>query len=234
MRFDIMTLFPDEVNNFLNFSIIGNARKNNLIDVYCHNIRDFSKDKHRHVDDYPYGGGMGMVMQPGPICDCFDSIKKEVPDTYCIYLSPKGRNLTQNRAKTLLKKKNITLLCGHYEGIDQRVLDLIVDEELSIGDYVLSGGEIGAIVVVDVISRMVEGVLSDNECFEDESIQSGLLEYPQYTRPAEYKGLVVPDVLLNGHHAKINEWRMQKSLEITKERRKDLYNRYVKKKNIKD
>ena len=233
MRFDIMTLFPAEVDAFLMSSIIGRARKAGLITVKCHDIRDFSDNKHRHIDDYPYGGGMGMVMQAKPVIECFEKIKTEVPDTYCIYLSPKGRKLTQSRAKNFLKKENITLLCGHYEGIDQRALDTVVDEEISIGDYVLSGGELGAMVFVDCVSRMVDGVLSASECYEDESIASGLLEYPQYTRPAEFDGLKVPDVLLSGHEANIKKWRLEQSLLITKERRKDLYSRYIKKKNNK-
>ena len=233
MRFDIMTLFPAEVDAFLMSSIIGRARKAGLITVKCHDIRDFSDNKHRHIDDYPYGGGMGMVMQAKPVIECFEKIKAEVPDTYCIYLSPKGKKLTQSRAKKFLKKENITLLCGHYEGIDQRALDTVVDEEISIGDYVLSGGELGAMVFVDCVSRMVDGVLSASECYEDESIASGLLEYPQYTRPAEFDGLKVPDVLLSGHEANIKKWRLEQSLLITKERRKDLYSRYIKKKNNK-
>lgn len=233
MRFDIMTLFPAEVDAFLMSSIIGRARKAGLITVKCHDIRDFSDNKHRHIDDYPYGGGMGMVMQAKPVIKCFEKIKTEVPDTYCIYLSPKGKKLTQSRAKKFLKKENITLLCGHYEGIDQRALDTVVDEEISIGDYVLSGGELGAMVFVDCVSRMVDGVLSASECYEDESIASGLLEYPQYTRPAEFDGLKVPDVLLSGHEANIKKWRLEQSLLITKERRKDLYSRYIKKKNNK-
>lgn len=230
MRFDVMTLFPDEVNAFLSSSIIGRARGNGLIEVHCRNIRNYAQNKHRHVDDYPYGGGKGMVMQAEPVCLCFEDIKREVPDTYCVYLSPKGKKLTQARAKKFLKKKNITLLCGHYEGIDQRALDTVVDEEISIGDYVLSGGELGAMVFIDCVSRMVDGVLSDKECYEDESIACGLLEYPQYTRPAEYRGIKVPDVLLSGHEANIKKWRLERSLEITKERRKDLYRRYIKRK----
>ena len=230
MRFDILTLFPDEVDTFLHTSIIGIARKNGLIDVRCHNIRDFSRDRHRRVDDYPYGGGKGMVLQPGPVCECFEAVKKEVPNTYCIYLSPKGRKFTQSKAVKLLNKQNLTLLCGHYEGIDQRALDTVVDEEISVGDFVLSGGELAAMVVVDTVSRMVDGVLADRECYEKESIHSGLLEYPQYTRPADYNGMAVPEVLLNGHHAKIEAWRLEEALKITKERRKDLYARYLKKK----
>lgn len=225
-----MTLFPGEVDAFLSSSVIGRARSKGIIEIECHDIRNYAKDKHRHVDDYPYGGGVGMVMQVEPILLCYNDIKKRVPDTYCIYMSPKGKKLTQTRAKKLLSKRNITLLCGHYEGVDQRAIDLIVDEEISIGDYVLSGGELGAMVLVDCVARMVDGVLSEKECYEDESIASGLLEYPQYTRPADYNGIKVPDVLLSGHEANIKKWRLEQSLSITKERRKDLYNRYVKRK----
>ncbi len=230
MRFDIMTLFPEEVDAFLSSSIIGIARKNGLITVSCHNIRDYTLDKHKRVDDYPYGGGKGMVMQPEPVCRCFQHIKSLVPDTYCVYLTPKGKKFTQARAKKFLKKENITLLCGHYEGIDQRALDLIVDEELSVGDFVLSGGELASMIVVDTVSRMVDGVLADASCYEDESIYSGLLEYPQYTRPAVYEELSVPEVLLNGHHAKIEQWRLEQSLLLTEQKRKDLYSRYQKRK----
>lgn len=230
MRFDIMTLFPEAVDAFLSSSIIGIARKNGLITVVCHNIRDYTLDKHKRVDDYPYGGGKGMVMQPEPVCRCFQHIKSLVPDTYCVYLTPKGKKFTQTKAKKLLKKENITLLCGHYEGIDQRALDLIVDEELSVGDFVLSGGELASMIVVDTVSRMVEGVLADASCYEDESIYSGLLEYPQYTRPAVFEGLSVPEVLLNGHHAKIEQWRLEQSLLLTEQKRKDLYLRYQKRK----
>ena len=161
MRFDIMTLFPGEVDAFLSSSVIGRARSKGIIEIECHDIRNYAKDKHRHVDDYPYGGGVGMVMQVEPILLCYNDIKKRVPDTYCIYMSPKGKKLTQTRAKKLLSKRNITLLCGHYEGVDQRAIDLIVDEEISIGDYVLSGGELGAMVLVDCVARMVDGVLSE-------------------------------------------------------------------------
>ena len=227
MRFDIMTLFPEEVNSFLDFSIIGRARKAGLIDIYCHNIRDYTTDRHNRVDDYAYGGGKGMVMQPQPAIDCYRHIKELVPDTYCIYLSPKGRKFTQSKAKKLLKKGNITLLCGHYEGIDQRIIDLIVDEEISLGDFVLTGGELPAMAIVDSVSRMVPGVLADSSCYEDESIYSGLLEYPQYTRPPVYEGLEVPEVLQNGNHALIKKWKLEKSLEITQQRRKDLYRKFI-------
>ncbi len=222
-----MTLFPDEVDAFLQTSIIGRARKNGYIQIFCHNIRAYTTDKHNRVDAYPYGGGKGMLMQPQPVFDCFKSIKEQVPDTYLVYLSPKGRRFTQTRAKKLLKKENVTLLCGHYEGIDQRIIDALVDEEISVGDYVLTGGELPAMIVVDAVSRMVDGVLADASCFEDESFFNGLLEYPQYTRPPVYEGMEVPQVLQNGDHAKIAKWRLEKSLEITSQRRRDLYRKYI-------
>lgn len=224
-----MTLFPADVDAFMNTSIIGRARNKGLVEVVCHDIRDYTLDKHKRVDDYAYGGGQGMVMQPQPICDCYKAIREQVPDTYLVYLSPKGKKFSQSKAKRMLKKGNVTLLCGHYEGIDQRVIDLIVDEEISIGDFVLTGGEIPAMAIVDCVSRMIDGVLSGPECFEDESIFSGLLEYPQYTRPPVYNGLEVPEVLQNGHHAKIQKWKLEQSLEITKARRKDLYRKYMNK-----
>ena len=222
MRFDIMTLFPTEVDAFLMSSIIGRARKAGLITVKCHDIRDFSDNKHRHVDDDPYGGGMGMVMQAKPVMECFEQIKAEVPDIYCIYLSPKGKKLTQNRAKKFLKKENITLLCGHYEGIDQRALDAVVDEEISIGDYVLTGGEIPAVVICDSVCRMIPGVLSNEECFSEESHYNGRLEYPQYTRPPVFMGREVPEVLLSGHHANIKKWREEQSEIRTRLKRPDM------------
>lgn len=231
MRFDVLTLFPEEVDAFLNTSIIGIARENGYIDIRCHNIRDYSKDKHNRVDDYPYGGGKGMLMQPGPVVDCVRDVKSEVPSAWCVYLSPKGKKYTQSVAKRLLKKQNLILICGHYEGIDQRALDTVVDEEISIGDFVLSGGELGAMVIVDSVSRMVDGVLADESCYVNDSIYNGLLEYPQYTRPPVFEGMEVPSVLLSGNHQKIDEWRAEESIKITKERRGDLYRRWLKKKN---
>ena len=229
MIFNILTLFPEDVNAFLSSSIIGRARNNGYIEVNCFNIRDYTLDKHNRVDDYAYGGGKGMLMQAEPIARCIDAVKEKCPDTHVIYLSPKGKKLTQTRAKRLLKYPSLTLLCGHYEGVDQRALDLYVDEEISIGDYVLTGGELGAMIIVDAVSRMVDGVLAAPECFENESIYCGLLEHPQYTRPPVFRGLEVPSVLQNGNHAKIEKWKLEQSLEITKQRRKDLYAKYIKK-----
>ncbi len=228
MRFDIMTLFPDLVETVLSESIIGRARKAGILDIRTYNIRDYSKDKHRRVDDTPYGGGRGMLMSPVPIYDCYSAVvSPETNDSrrkHVIYLSPQGAVLTQAKAKELADNfDDLILLCGHYEGIDQRVLDEIVDEEISIGDYVLTGGEIPACILVDAVSRMVPGVLADEECFEKESFTTDyLLEYPQYTRPYEFHGMVVPEVLISGHHANIEAWRKEKAIEKTRLARPDL------------
>lgn len=231
MRFDIMTLFDQEVDRFLNTSILGRAIKNGLFEVHCHNIRDYTEDKQKRVDDAPYGGGKGMVMQAAPIRNCYNHILSEIPHEkpHVIYMSPKGKRFTQTRAKRLLKHQNIVILCGHYEGVDQRILDAIVDEEYSIGDYVLTGGELPAMIVVDTVARMIEGVLSDPMCYKDESIYSGLLEYPHYSRPEIFEGVGVPSVLLSGHHANIEAWRKEQALKITRERRPDLYRAYQRK-----
>ena len=230
MKFDIMTLFPAMVETVLSESIIGRARKGGLISVRCHNIRDFSENKHRNVDDTPFGGGMGMVMAAPPIYNCYESVRKDFAEgerVRVIYMSPKGKVLTQAHASRLCAFDRLVILCGHYEGVDQRVIDEIVDEEISIGDYVLTGGELPACILVDSVSRMLEGVLSSPECFENESIAGGLLEYPQYTRPVEFHGVRVPEVLLSGHHAKIEEWRLEESLALTKERRPEMYEAYI-------
>ena len=222
MRFDILSVFPEMVKPALSESMIGRACEKGILDIHLHNIRDYTKDKHRRTDDTPYGGGWGMVMTCQPIMDCYNSVVGEDKDVFTVYMSPGGKVLTQKMAMKLAKKKRIVILCGHYEGVDQRVIDSIVDEEISIGDYVLTGGELPAAVLVDCVSRLVPGVLPDDECHEDESIESGLLEYPQYTKPAEYDGMKVPDVLLSGHHANIVKWRREKSIEKTYLRRKDL------------
>ena len=225
MRFDVLTLFPDLVSGILSESIIGRAQKAGYLSVHAHNIRDWSEDKNRRVDDTPYGGGMGMLMAAPPVYNCYDAVRSMAPEmkTRVIYMSPKGRVLTQTHAKELKENYDrLIILCGHYEGIDQRVLDEIVDEEISIGDYVLTGGELPACILVDCVSRLIDGVLASAECYEQESIASGLLEYPQYTRPYEFHGVKVPDVLLSGHHAKIAEWRAAESLRLTKEKRPDL------------
>lgn len=229
MRFDILTLFPDVVRAVLDSSIIGRASQNGIITVKAHDIRDYTADKHKKTDDTPYGGGKGMLMSTQPICDCFDAVCKELGDgsKKVIYASPRGRIFNHEVARELSQYDNLIILCGHYEGIDQRVIDEIVDEEISIGDYVLTGGEIPACIIVDAVSRLVDGVLSDKECYENESIASGLLEYPQYTKPRVFRGREVPEVLLSGHHENIEKWRLEKSLEITKERRPDLYEKYM-------
>lgn len=223
MKIDILTLFPEMVDNCLNESIIGRARSNNIIEINCINIRDFSTDKHRRVDDYPYGGGRGMVMQPEPIYRAYMSIAEKCDKKpYVVYLSPQGRVFNQNVAKELLEYDRIILLCGHYEGVDERIIEEIVDEEISIGDYVLTGGEIAAMAVTDAVCRMVPGVLAEEESFSDESHFNGLLEYPQYTRPPEFMGRKVPEVLLSGHHKNIMEWRKEQSLNRTLKKRPDM------------
>lgn len=218
MKFDVLTLFP-EMFDTLNQSIIGRAREKNLIDINFINIRDFSKDKHKKVDDTPYGGGAGMVIRPDVVYDAYKSIEDK--NAKVIYLSPQGKTLTQEKVKKLSKEKHIILLCGHYEGIDQRVLEEIVDEEISIGDYVLTGGELPAMVLIDAVSRYIEGVIS-KESTEEESFSEGLLEYPQYTRPEIFLEKKVPEILLSGHHENIKKWREEKSLEITRQKRPDL------------
>ena len=229
MRFDIMTLFPQLVETVLGESILGRAQKSGVIRVATHNIRDYSEDKHRRVDDTPYGGGKGMLMMAPPIYNCYSAIleqqKAEGFDgrRRVIYLSPTGNVLTQARAAELARDyDNLILLCGHYEGVDRRIVDEIVDEEISIGDYVLTGGEIPACILTDCVARMIKGVLSDEECYQKESHSDGLLEYPQYTRPYEFHGVRVPDVLISGHHANIDRWRDEQALEMTQRLRPDL------------
>lgn len=223
MRIDIMTLFPEMCERVLNESIIGRSREGGLVEINCVNIRDYSTDKHRRVDDTTYGGGTGMIMQCQPIFDCFCDLEKQIGRRpYLIYMSPQGKKLDQQKVKELAKMDNIAILCGHYEGVDERVIEELVDEEISIGDYVLTGGELPALVLADSITRMLPGVLASDEAFEEESHYNGLLEYPQYTRPYEWHGKTVPDVLLTGHHANITKWRRERSLERTKERRPDL------------
>jgi len=221
MKFDVLTLFP-EMFEPLNSSIIGRAKEKNLIEINLINIRDFSKDKHKKVDDTPYGGGAGMVMMPDVVYDAYKSIKDE--NAKVIYMSPQGKKLTQKKVEELAKNKHLIILCGHYEGIDQRVIDKIVDEEISIGDYVLTGGELPAMVLIDSVSRYSDGVIA-KESTNEESFTNGLLEYPQYTRPEVFEGEKVPEVLLSGHHANIEKWRKEKSLEITAKKRPDLLNK---------
>ena len=224
MRIDIATLFPEMCERVLDESIIGRARRAGKLDIRCRNIWDYTLDKHRRVDDTPYGGGKGMLMQVEPIYRCWESVCEEIGGKpHTIYLSPKGSVFCQKKAIELKENyENIFLLCGHYEGVDQRVLDEIVDEEISIGDYVLTGGELGALVIADAIGRLCDGVLSEDVCFTEESHYNGLLEYPQYTRPPVWHDREVPEVLLSGHHANIVKWRREESLRVTKARRPEL------------
>ncbi len=227
MKIEIATLFPEMCEAVLGESIIGRARKAGKIEINCRQIREYTQDKHRRVDDTPYGGGMGMVMQCEPVYNCYKAVCEQLGEKpHTIYMSPKGKILDQEKAEELSKLENIFIICGHYEGIDQRIIDKIVDEEISAGDYVLTGGELPAMILVDSVARMCPGVLSDAECYKDESIYSGLLEYPHYTRPEVWEGEAVPPVLLSGHHKNIEAWRHEKSIEITAERRPDLLEKY--------
>ena len=226
-----MTLFPDIFNSYMNESIMKRAVDKGSIEVYIYNIRDFSNNKHKKVDDYPFGGGAGMLMTPQPIYDTYMHIVNthDIKNPRVIYLTPKGKVHSQEIAQDMSMSDDIILLCGHYEGIDQRIIDLIVTDEISIGDYVLTGGELPALILIDSISRLIPGVLSQNESFEEESFKDNLLEYPHYTRPREFMGMKVPDVLLSGNHKKIEQWRYDESVKVTKERRPDLYKKTCKK-----
>ncbi|MBQ2981504.1 MAG: tRNA (guanosine(37)-N1)-methyltransferase TrmD [Lachnospiraceae bacterium] len=224
MNFYIMTLFPDMVKDGLNTSIIGKAVEKKLLSINAVDIRDYTLDKHRHVDDYPYGGGAGMVMQAQPVYDCYKDIEKDLEKKpRVLFMTPTGKTFNQDMAKELSKEENLVFLCGHYEGIDKRVLDKIVTDEVSIGDFVLTGGELPAMMMIDAISRLIPGVLNNDISAETESFTDNLLEYPQYTRPEIWEGEAVPAVLLSGHHANIEKWRREKSLLLTKERRPDLF-----------
>lgn len=225
MRIDIMTLFPEMCEAVLSESILGRARQKGAVDIHCVNIRDFTADKHNRVDDAPYGGGMGMLMQTQPIYDCYRSLCETGEKPYLIYLSPQGKTLTQERVKALSALPRLALLCGHYEGVDERVLEEIVDEEISVGDYVLTGGELPALVLTDAVCRMLDGVLPNEEAKALESHYNGLLEYPQYTRPPVWHGRAVPEVLLSGHHENIEKWRHEQALRRTAEKRPDLLER---------
>ena len=226
-----MTLFPDIFNSYMNESIMKRAVDKGSIEVYIYNIRDFSNNKHKKVDDYPFGGGAGMLMTPQPIYDTYMHIVNthDIKNPRVIYLTPKGKVHSQEIAQDMSISDDIILLCGHYEGIDQIIIDLIVTDEISIGDYVLTGGELPALILIDSISRLIPGVLSQNESFEEESFKDNLLEYPHYTRPREFMGMKVPDILLSGNHKKIEQWRYDESVKVTKERRPDLYKKTCKK-----
>ncbi len=223
MHFSVLSLFPEAIQPYLSSSILGRASSAGLISIDYYNIRDYSLDKHRRVDDTPFGGGYGMLMAPQPIFDCHAAATEGlVGKTRTIYFSPAGQKLDHQKAMALTQYDHLILLCGHYEGVDQRVIDSLVDEEISVGDYVLTGGELPCAILIDAVSRLIEGVLPDSSCYTEESIASGLLEYPQYTKPAEFRGKGVPEVLRGGNHADIVRWRREKALEATLERRPDL------------
>ncbi len=221
MKIKVATLFP-EMFDCMHVGIIGKAIEKGLLDLECVNVRDYSKDKHRKTDDYPFGGGAGMVMTVQPLHDCVNAVDPQ-REYKRIYLSPRGETLSQRKVVELSREEKLLFVCGSYEGVDERFIELDVDEELSIGDYVLTGGELPCMVAINALARYVDGVLGSEQSVEEESFSAGLLEYPQYTRPAVFEGLAVPEILLSGDHAKVNEWRKQRQIEITKERRPDLY-----------
>lgn len=223
MKFYVLTLFPDMIRDGLSHSIIKRAQDEGIISIETIDIRDFAKNKHRHVDDYPYGGGAGMVMQAQPIYDAYMSIKPKLSENCpVIYMTPQGKTFKQEKARSLSELEDMVILCGHYEGVDERVIEEIVTDEISIGDFVLTGGELAAMTVIDAVARLIPGVLNKEESFMDESFSENLLEYPQYTRPAEFMGRKVPDILLSGHHKNIEKWRREQALERTKRKRPDL------------
>lgn len=226
MRFDILTIFPEIFDAVLGSSIIGRAQENGILSIKAWNIRDYTLDKHKKTDDYPYGGGNGLVMLAQPIQSAYEAVAENLDyKPHFIYMSPQGRPLDQKLVEELAEHKHIVLLCGHYEGVDERIIENLVDEEISIGDYVLTGGELPAMVLIDAVSRTIPGVLSNEESYADESHKDGGLEYPQYTRPYEFMGMKVPDILLSGHHANINKWRRLQALKRTRAKRPDLFQR---------
>ena len=223
MRIDIVTLFPEMCASVMDESIIGRARKKGCLQICFHQLRDYAYDKHQRVDDCPFGGGKGMLLKPEPIGECFDALREHLGvKPHIIYMSPKGTVLNQEKVKELSKKSNIAILCGHYEGVDERIIEEYVDEEISCGDYVLTGGEMPAIILADAVSRMIDGVLAEDVCFTDESHFNGLLEHPQYTRPALWHGMEVPKTLVSGDHAKVEKWKHQEALKRTAELRPDM------------
>lgn len=222
MNIDIATLFPEMLENYLTQSVVGRARAKDIFTVKCHNIRDYTKDKHRRVDDTPYSEQKGMLMQCDPIYNCLEAVTAGREKPHVIYMSPQGKTLTQQRCRELSQLDSIFILCGHYEGVDERIIETLVDEEISIGDYVLTGGELPALVLVDAVVRMLDGTLSQPDCYEDESHYRGLLEYPQYTRPEVWHDMRVPEILLSGHHANIAKWRHEQALIATAKKRPDL------------
>lgn len=230
IKITVLTLFPDFIKSIMNYSVIGRAINNDIIDLEIKDIRDFSLDKHKKVDDEIYGGGAGMLMTVQPIYEAINSVKSE--DSKVIYMSPQGKVLNQEICKSLSKEKHLVLLCGHYEGIDSRIVNNYIDEEISIGDYVLSGGEIPALIVIDSVCRLIDNVLGNNESPLTDSHYNELLQYDVFTRPREFMGLDVPEVLLSGNHKKIEEWRKSSSLENTKRKRPDLYNKFIEKNKL--
>ncbi|MBQ7836780.1 MAG: tRNA (guanosine(37)-N1)-methyltransferase TrmD [Clostridia bacterium] len=234
MKIDIMTLFPAQIEAVLGESIIGRARAAGILDIKAHNIRDYSEDKHRRVDDTPCGGGRGMLMAAPPIVNCYNAIISDLPEEVTpkvLYMSPRGKTFSQEDAKQLANEEHLIILCGHYEGIDQRAIDHLNAEEVSIGDYVLTGGELAACIITDAVGRLIPGVLPEAVCHEKESFEDDLLEYPQYTRPIDFMGMKVPDVLLSGHHANIDKWRLEQAEILTSQRRPDLYDKYFQRKS---
>ena len=228
MNFHVLTLFPDMITQGLNTSITGRAIENGLVSIEAVNIRDYSTDKHLKVDDYPYGGGAGLVMRADPICRAYDAVASRLDKKpRVVYMTPVGYTFNQNMAREFAQEEELVILCGHYEGVDERALEAIVTDFVSIGDYVLTGGELAAMVVIDAVSRLVPGVLHNDESAVTESFENGLLEYPQYTRPEVYNGMTVPEVLLSGHHGNVDKWRLEQSLNRTKKYRPDLYEAYM-------
>lgn len=228
MNFHVLTLFPDMITQGLNTSITGRAIENGLVSIEAVNIRDYSTDKHLKVDDYPYGGGAGLVMRADPICRAYDAVASRLDKKpRVVYMTPVGYTFNQNMAREFAKEEELVILCGHYEGVDERALETIVTDFVSIGDYVLTGGELAAMVVIDAVSRLVPGVLHNDESAVTESFENGLLEYPQYTRPEVYNGMAVPEVLLSGHHGNVDKWRLEQSIQRTKKYRPDLYEAYM-------
>ena len=225
MDINVLTLFPQMIENYFDHSMGARAIKNGHFNINILNIRDFSKDKHNKVDDTPFGGGAGMLMTPQPLFDTVNHVKEENPNTKVIYMSPKGKVLDNTLAREMAESESLTFVCGHYEGVDQRFIDELVDVELSIGDYVLTGGELAALVSIDAVMRFIPGVIGSENVHQEESFEDKLLEYPQYTRPADYKGMKVPEVLTSGHHANIKKWQREKQLEETLEKRPDLLER---------
>ncbi len=228
MRIDIISAVPQLLESPLNNSIVGNARENGQVEIHIHDLRDYSEDKHNKVDDYPYGGGAGMVLTPQPIFSCIEKLKEEREYDEIIFTAPDGEHFDQKAANELSIQQNLLILCGHYKGVDQRVRDALITKEFSIGDYVLSGGELPALVISDAVVRLLPGVLGDAESALNDSFQDGLLEGPVYTRPAEFKGMNVPDVLRSGDHQKVEQWRHEQSLERTRQRRPDIYKKFLK------